>query len=292
LFIPLGIGLGVGLYFKLRSKNIIKIREESKKLEKEFASALFQLGNRLGDGYPAEIAFGKVAKVMEGTISGKFFSAVSDNIKRLGLNVEKAVFDPERGVINSFPSPIIESSMKVLVESSKKGPMVASNALINVSNYIKEMHRVDERLRDLMADVISSMKAQVSFLTPTISGIVIGITSMITAILGTLGEKLGQLASQSDGMAGAGILNMFGSGVPTYHFQIIVGLYVMQIVYLLTILINGIENGSDKLNERFLIGRNMIRTSITYSVVAFVIILLFNLIAGSIMSGVADSMIG
>ncbi len=32
----------------------IDLVNETKKLEDEFASALFQLGNRLGDGLPAE----------------------------------------------------------------------------------------------------------------------------------------------------------------------------------------------------------------------------------------------
>ncbi|MAG39255.1 hypothetical protein CMO90_04175 [Candidatus Woesearchaeota archaeon] len=291
LAIPLGIGFSIGMYFKLRSKNVIKIREKAHKLEQEFSSAMFQLGNRLGDGLPAELAFSKVSDVMEGTISGKFFDAVSNNITKLGFSVEQAIFDSEKGVINYFPSPIIESSMKVLVESSKKGPIVASNALINVSNYIKEMHRVDERLKDLMADVISSMKSQISFLTPAISGIVIGITSMITAILGSLGERLGDLASQTEGVGGAGIMSMFGTGVPTFFFQAIVGLYVVQIVFILTILINGIQNGVDKLNERFLIGRNLIRASITYSIISFVVIMLFNIIAGSILGSVTQSLV-
>lgn len=291
LCIPLAFGIGVGIFFKFRSKNVIKIREKAKKLEQEFASALFQLGNRLGDGYPAEIAFSKVSEVMEGTISGQFFDAVSTNIRKLGCSVEQAIFDPDKGALRAFPSPIIESSMKVLVESSKKGPMVASSALINVSNYIKEMHRVDERLKDLMADVISSMKSQISFLTPTISGIVIGITSMITAILGTLGEKLGALAASTEGAAGGGLMGMFGSGVPTFYFQMIVGLYVVQIVYILTELTNGIENGSDKLNERFLKGKNLIKSSMTYCTIAFVIMMIFNMIAGSIMGAVSDSLI-
>src|SRR3989339_1093642 len=43
LFIVLGIGLAIGIYFKMRSKNVIKIRERSKKLETEFAGALYQL---------------------------------------------------------------------------------------------------------------------------------------------------------------------------------------------------------------------------------------------------------
>jgi len=53
-FVPLGMGLGIGLYYLTRTKRLMKIREESKRLETEFASALFQLGNRLGDGVPAE----------------------------------------------------------------------------------------------------------------------------------------------------------------------------------------------------------------------------------------------
>ena len=44
LLIPLAFGLGIGYYYRLRSKNLIKIRQDAKKLENEFASALFQLG--------------------------------------------------------------------------------------------------------------------------------------------------------------------------------------------------------------------------------------------------------
>ena len=199
LFITLGIGCSLGIYFKLRSKRVMKIRNDSKNLEKEFASALFQLGNRIGDGLPVEIAFSKVAELMAGTTPGRFFELVSINITKLGMNVEEAIFDPKQGAINYYPSNIIESSMKVLVESSKKGPLVASQAIINVSEYIRQIHRVDERLKDLMADTISSMQAQIAFLTPAIAGIVIGITSMITTILGTLSK---QMATLSTGTAG------------------------------------------------------------------------------------------
>ncbi len=291
LALPLAFGLGIGLYYKLRSKNIIKIREKAKKLEAEFASALFQLGNRLGDGYPAEIAFGKVAQTMEGTVSGKFFELVSINIQKLGYGVEQAIFDKEKGALVYYPSNLIESSMKVLVESSKKGPMIASQALVNISEYIKQMHRVDERLRDLMADIISSMKSQINFLTPAIAGIVIGITSMITQIIGTLGQRLTAITSGDEAaMGGVGggsfIMDMFGNGVPTYYFQIIVGLYVVQIVFILTILINGIQNGADKLNERFLIGRNLIKSTITYVTIAFVVMLIFSMVSGSIVKSV------
>ncbi|MFH1505678.1 MAG: hypothetical protein ABIE94_01675 [archaeon] len=291
LLIPLSFGLGIGTYNKLRSKNLVKIRDQTKKLEQEFAAALFQLGNRLGDGLPAEIAFAKVAKVMEGTNSGNFFSLVSVNIRKLGMGIEEAIFDPDKGALTYYPSNLIESSMKVLVESAKKGPVVASNALINISEYIKQMHRVDERLKDLMGDTISSMKSQVKFLTPAIAGVVIGITSMITTILGTLTEKLQTLGADAAGgeAMGSTLLSMFGLGVPTYFFQVIVGIYIVEIVIILTLLVNGIENGSDKLYERHMLGSNLINTTMLYCAIALVVMIIFNSIAGTIVTSVGPT---
>lgn len=284
LAVIIGIGVGIGYYYKLRSKNVIKIRERSKKLETEFAFALFQLGNRLGDGIPAETAFEKVANSIKGTVSGNFFQMVSNNIKRLGMGVEKAIFDMKQGALVRFPSNLIESSMKVLVESVKKGPKVAAQALTNISRYIKEIHKVNERLKDLMADVISSMKSQIKFLTPAIAGIVIGITSMITAILGKLGRQVSEVSVPgSEGGGATSLLDLFGMGLPTYYFQIIVGLYVVQITYILTILANGIENGSDKLSERYQLGNNLVRSTLLYCFIAAVVIILFNVIAGAIL---------
>ncbi|MFC1741674.1 hypothetical protein ACFL3V_04015 [Nanoarchaeota archaeon] len=289
VFMPLSAGLAIGFYHKVRTKNVLKIRDRTKKLEAEFASALFQLGNRLGDGFPAEIAFQKVAMTIPDTYSGKFFGLVSQNITKLGMSVEQAIFDQHTGAILEYPSDLIETSMKVLVESAKKGPLVAAQALINVSRYIKQMHSVDERLKDLMADTISSMKSQVKFLTPVISGIVMGITSMVTTILGKLGGQLKTLQDDSAaaGAAGgaAGLTQLFGDGMPTFYFQIVVGFYVVQIVYILTLLVNGIENGCDKLSEEYEIGTNLTRSTIMYCMLSLGVMIAFNMIAGNIIGG-------
>ncbi len=280
LFIPIGAGVGLGYYFKMRSTRVIKVREETKMMEKEFSTALFQLGNRLGDGLPAELAIPKVAQLMEGSISGNFFSQVSMNMQKLGMGLEKAIFDKENGAINYFPSKIIESAMKVLVESVKKGPNVAAQAVNNIARYIKEIHRVNERLKDLLADIISSMKQQINFLAPMISGVVVGITSMITFILGRLKT---QAASFDVGDASS-FLTMMGEGIPTYFFQIVVGLYVVEIVFILSIMANTIENGNDKLGERAALGKNLLKSTILYATITFFVMMAFQLMAGEIIS--------
>ncbi|MGM5482822.1 MAG: hypothetical protein ACQESF_05145 [Nanobdellota archaeon] len=279
ILVPLSIGLGIGIFYKIRTSRIIKIRDKSKELEKEFSAALFQLGNRLGDGMPAEIAFGKVGNVMANTTSGGFFNEVSRNITQKGMGVKNALFDKNSGVIFKYPSSIILSSMKVLVEAVKKSPKIASQAIISISSYIKEMHRIDERLKDLLSDVISSMKSQASFLAPVIAGIVIGIGSMITNVLGKIGPALGNQGAAGSAGGAADMTDFFGIGIPTFHFQIIVGIYVIELIYILTVLVNGVENGSDKLKEQYLVGNNMIRGTLLYCTLSMIVVIIFNMIA-------------
>ncbi|MBT3464501.1 hypothetical protein HOD20_08320 [archaeon] len=288
-FLVLGIGLGLGMYYRMTTGNLIKIRQETKELEAEFASAIFQLGGRLGDGLPSELAFGRVATLVRDTKAGRFFTIISNNISQRGMDVEKALFDPKVGAIVQYPSNLIKSSMKVFVQSARKGPKIASQTLINISVYIKEMHKVDERLKDLMSDVISSMKSQISFLTPTIAGVVIGITSMITTVLGKLGQQMEVLGKESGQAAGGmgSLLTLFGDSVPTYYFQAIVGIYVIQLVYILTVLVSNIQNGVDTLTAKYLLGQNLVKSTIMYVLIAFVVTMIFSSIASVVLSGVS-----
>ena len=284
LFLPLGIALGLGTYYHLRTKKLIKIRNETKKLELEFAGSLFQLGNRIGDGIPVEAAFGNVAQNMEGTPTGDFFRKVAINIQKLGMSVKEAIFNKENGAIWYYPSSLIESSMKVLLQTARKGPLVVSKALVSISLYIDRIHQVNERLKDLLSEIISSMKAQISFLTPVIAGIVVGIATMIVTILGKLSAQLTETSQENieGGFGGIGAvagLFQIQNIIPSYYLQLIVGLYVVEIGIILTILSNGIENGADKLNEQYLLGKNLYKSTILYFLVATFITIIFSLLA-------------
>jgi hypothetical protein len=269
------------------------MRKETKNLEKEFSGSIFQLGNRLADGIPAEMAFGRVAMALHDTPTAGFFSLVNTNIQQAGLSVENAIFDKNRGAINSYPSALVKTSMKILTESVKKGLQVAAKALMSISNYLKNIHKVEERLKDLLADVTSEMKSNMTFLAPLLSAIVVGLSSMITMILLKLKDLMTSQNSLGDnalgGMSISQLLEMFdvSAMIPPYFMQIIVGVYLIEIIFILTKTLVSIESGEDRLGEKYEISKMLKTGIILYSIVAFISIIALTALASVSISGIA-----
>ena len=261
LLVPLAIAMFFVISYRLKSRELIKSREASKQLEQEFASSLFQLGNRIGDGMPAEIAFARVAESSKGLVTENFFRTVNTNIQQMGMSLEQAIFNPRRGAIIYYPSALISISMKILVESVKKGLQVAARSLMSISEYIKNIHKINERLRDLLAEIVSDMKSNMTFLAPLLAGVVVGLSGMITLILNKF-EIMTNLNADST-LPGVGdiggLMDFFNikEMIPPYFLQIAVGIYIIEIVFILTKTLVTIDSGEDKLKETFDIASNL-----------------------------------
>jgi len=292
LLVPLSIALFFSIAYSGKTKILIKTRQQTKKLEKEFASSLFQLGNRLGNGLPAEVALGAVAQTLHGTPTAEFFSIASTNVEQLGMSVDNALFDQRRGAVVFFPSELVKTSMRILIESVKKGLHVAARAMISISQYVKNIHKINERLKDLLADITSSMKSNMTFLAPLLSAIVVGLASMITAILNNL-ETMMQVGKISQGQMIGGfsastLMNLFNVSlmIPPYFLQIIVGLYLIEIMFILTQTLVTISNGTDKLTEKYELARSLRTGILLYTFAAFISILALSLLAALSVGGI------
>ena len=277
MFIPLGISMFFSMAYQRKTRDLILERENTKSLEKEFNSSLFQLGNRIGNGIPPEIAFGRVAESSKGLRTEDFFRKVNYNIRQGGMSVERAIFDPRRGAINYYPSELIATSMRVLVEASKKGLSIAALSLISISEYVKNINKITERLRDMLAEIISDMKSNMTFLAPLLSGIVVGLAAMITSILNKL--NVANL-SETTGAVGVGnfgtILSIFDvtKMIPPYYLQLAIGIYIIQITFILTRALVVIDSGEDKLQRTYLTGRNLMKGMTLYFATALISTLL------------------
>jgi len=286
LFIPLGIALFFSISFKLKTKELIKYRNNTKQLEDEFTSSLFQLGNRLGNGVPPELAFGKVAESSRGLKSEDFFKKVNYNIIKNGMSVEKAIFDSRNGALIYYPSSLIATSMRILIESSKKGLNIAALSLMSISEYVKNIKKINDRLRDLLAEIVSDMKSNMTFLAPLLSGIVVGLAAMITSILNKL--KFAEAEGIDLGIANLGNINrLFDVAlmIPPYYLQIIVGIYIIQIIFILTGTLVAVDSGDDKLEKTNKTGSNLLRGSLLYFMTALIGILLLSLLSSIVLGG-------
>jgi len=272
MFIPLGLGLFFSMAFKDKTKELILERENTQELEKEFNSSLFQLGNRIGSGTPPELVFGKVAQSSKGLKTENFFKRVNYNIYQGGMSVEKAIFDSQRGAIIYYPSDLIATSMRVLVESSKKGLKIAAVSLMSISEYVKNIQKITNRLKDLLAEIVSDMKSNITFLAPLLSGIVIGLAAMIVSILNKL--NLSNLSGEGvDGLGNLGqIVDIFKvtEMIPPYYLQIAIGIYLVQITFILTSTLITIDSGEDKLKKISQTGKNLKQGVLFYFITALI----------------------
>jgi len=272
MFIPLGVALFFSVAYSEKTKELIVERNKTKQLEDEFNNSLFQLGNRIGNGLPSEVAFGSVAESSRGLITEDFFRKVNYNIRQNGMNVERAIFDSRRGVINDYPSELIATSMRVLVESAKKGLKVAATSLMSISQYVKNIQKITERLKDMLAEIISDMKSNMTFLAPLLSGVVVGLAAMITSILTRL--RVSELTHQ--GAAGVGnfqnLLSIFevSKMIPPYYLQIIIGIYLIEMVFILTNTLVIINSGEDKLQKTNQTGKNLNKGILLYFITGLV----------------------
>ena len=275
MLVPISIALFFSMAFKEKTEELIIEREKTKQLEAEFNNSLFQLGNRIGNGIPPEIAFGKVAESSKGLMTEDFFRRVNYNIRQGGMSVENAIFNPSSGAIRYYPSGLIATSMKILVESAKKGLKIAALSLMSISEYVKNIDKINQRLKDMLAEVISDMKSNMTFLAPLLLGVVVGLAAMITSILNKLNLS-GLGGAETAGITNLqSFLNIFDltKMIPPYYLQIIIGIYIIEIIFILTSTLVTIDSGENKLERTHNTGKNFVRGIMLYFVVAVVSVL-------------------
>lgn len=278
LLISLGIAMGISAYSVLSVIRKIKLRNEVAQIESEFAEVLFQLGNQITRGIPLETTLKKITPQIQNLKISKFFERILYNIETFGMTLDQAVFNEENGAIRDYPSKLIEAIMHAIVEISKRGMTTASKAMITVSTYLKNSHQVEEEMRDLMAETTSSMQMQAILLAPLSSGIVVALSAMIMNMLillrGMVEGIYGQLTGYGPlGVAGGGV---FGSiinldkMIPVHSFQLIVSIYMIEVVSMLAIFLSVIQNGDEDLLKRLNLGKTLMLAFAIYAVVTIV----------------------
>ncbi|MEM5792907.1 MAG: type II secretion system F family protein [Candidatus Aenigmatarchaeota archaeon] len=281
LSIVWGIGLAVVIYCLGMSYQRLKIRNEIKQIEDEFQIALFNLADVLSSGIPIETALEEVSfkykqSKMDKSPMYTFFTEMLRNMKNMGMTLERAVFDRNYGAIIRFPSKIVHDIMRIIISASTKSSVILSVATRSISDFLSKTRNIESMLKEMLEEVSSAIKLQASFIAPFICAIVAAMATFIVELLQKIAEFLASIEETFNmggtfvhsGTVGLGEtigLIKIEQVMPPTAFQLIVGIYMIEIVVILSYFGNGIRNGFDETTRNVSIGKTLFTSLILYS---------------------------
>ncbi len=233
------------------------------KMESEFKDSLYILASRLGENKPVEEALKHTSRFLpDFKISHVIFGKTIENIELLGLPLKEAVFDKNYGSLKNIPSKTIQTGMKIMVDSVKLGVNVAARTLISLSLQLRNSEKVNETLKVLISDTTGMMSTMAIFIAPIVLGVTTALqkvvmltlatiyNSNINQTLDTLGNVSGSVPFNVPDVSGMG-LNVTGASlsamVTPIQFLLIVGVYVIELVIIMTYFTTKIQEDNNLL---------------------------------------------
>lgn len=291
LTVIFGIAIAVIIYFRTQSVRKEKIRKDVEKIEGQFQLSLYQLGDILEANTPIEKSIIYLIQEYERSETKQseiltFFRKIRDNMLLLHLTFDKAFFDKTYGVAWLYPSTLIRDIGHILVDSARKGPIILSKTSKSISRFLTRLSEVEQSIKEMMDETTSSIKMQVAFIAPFITGIVASASSLLVQMLQQLSlmlERVEQMFNVNTTMIGSATTSLSDSlgmikleeAIPPTLIQLFVGVYLIEITILLCILLNGINYGFDKINRDMLISRSLPKAVIMFALVSMIITILF-----------------
>ena len=241
------------LYYFLISRKIEGTSEEIIKVEDELPEAIYLLSSELGYGKPLEKAIEDIIpKIKEAKIS-KFFKNVTNNFK-VGMTIDKAIFDENFGAIKNYPSSLLKMISRVMVDISKTGSQFLSSALEDLSKYLNNVKELDLKTKEILSETVSEIRINSLVVAPLTAGIVVGLTIIVLSIFfyfrGSIAgmESFFKQYGEMGEIASFGFLSMLNVSklIPSSVFQLIVGIYLIELGLLLNYFYNEIMFGEDE----------------------------------------------
>ncbi len=275
-----GLALGISLYLWGTTRHKAVLKGEIEEAEDGFIDALSQLGNRLSEGRPLEDAFAHVGRVMGTSKVGLLFTGVADNIAMARKNLRSALFDREEGALRFVYSDLIWSVMEVVVESSQKGSEAAAAAVLRIARHLETLKQIEAKLQEKLDSTVESMQTTVMYFAPFIAGVVVVLQDLMNKQLlksreaagfasfnpGSLETPLSLDISSAPGIAGILGQETATKSIPMGVLQLILGIYLLEMVVILTSYIEEIRSGDDEVNKRMAIAKNLLVASAIFTV--------------------------
>lgn len=247
LFLLWGIVIGFFIYAHYVFTPYNHIRKNIKLMEKEFSDALYIIGKRLREGKSPEESLSYTATTMKGSIISQLFSDTAFVLSARHATINSALFHPEYGTMNEIYSNRIRAIMKLFVQGIKKSQQTASLSIIRLADHLKALQEVEKHIRESLATLTATLRSTACFFAPLIAGVTLAITRLISSIVENMmmTTESTSLFSMDQNVI-PGITSAFAlENIEPTWFILVIGIYIIELVILLTRFTNGIEDGDD-----------------------------------------------
>jgi hypothetical protein len=270
----LDLSISVVIYSFLSSFNNLDKNKEILRIESELPVALFQLSIASDVGKPIEKNIEDLLPRIRTLVISKMFKKILSNITTFGMTLESAIFEKKVGAIYSYPSKIISIAFRLLVDMSKRGMLFLSMALRSMSEFLKDADEVNNVTDEILSETTSDMQTQAWVFAPLSAGVVVGLMAIVIFIFSLFGQNLQEMEKFMDrsglgnvGMSSFSFLFNIGKQIPFHYFQIIVGVYMVEMVFIISSFLGELNFGDDEVSKTFELGKIMLIAISVYSLV-------------------------
>ena len=258
LFIIWGVAAAVTSYTISVYRPYKKIRDEIKQIEREFSDALYILGKRISEEKSPEESFLYAANTMQGSKIAGVFGKTGYNLTAMHSNLRDAMFNSEYGSLNYVYSDRVKAIMRLFVEGIQKSQKAVSISIIRIADHLKELQAVEKKIKDMLFTLTSTLRSTVAVFAPLIGGITLAITKLISNVLSGLSSKLSSFDLSSSAVSLPGVSDSFTiENIRPEYFVLVIGIYILELIFLLVRFTNGIDDGDDKAMYMYSLGKIM-----------------------------------
>ena len=258
LFLLWGIVAAVSLYCLRVYRPYKKIRDEIKQMEKEFSDALYILGKRLSEEKSPEECFAYAADTMKGSRIAEVFRQVSYTLVTMHTNIHDALYGSEYGALQYVYSERIKAIMYLFVEGTQKSQQAVSASLVRIADHLQQLQGVEKKIVEMLSELTSTVRSTVSVFAPLIAGVTLAITFLISDILTSI-----QFTGSTETLMGLpvslqGVSQTFmAENIHPDSFVFVIGIYLLELVVLLTRFVTGLNEGDDNATFFYTLGRTL-----------------------------------
>jgi hypothetical protein len=232
-------------------------------MEREFSDALFVLGKRLAEDKSPEESFQFTGQAMKGAAIAEVFGHATYLLHTQHITLRDAFFHPEFGALRFVASDRIKALTRLVVEGMQKSQQAVSLSVIRIADHLKQLQDVEAKIVDMLCELTSTLKATTAVFAPLIAGVTLSITSLVASILSSVQSEM---AAIPEDVTTQGLVSSFAvQNIDPSAFVLVIGIYLLELVVLLTRFTNGIQEGDDTPQFMYSLGRTVVASVAVFS---------------------------